>query len=192
MELEELNRHLRNDAIKDTGLSKNRLLNKKVSGPVHSLHPGGCGLNAIQMPEAGKGLLLRVQGEMFQIGNLRYIPVVAIAKVLAMRVTKEDKFHIENFGFLMFRDRRRGHKTDVMKTPTKDVSVRLVGKMVRTMILTISDLENAIEGFIMIAERFLNEEIFSGVCGISTRTHRLLWILKDLTYYGSTSDTYGR
>lgn len=120
------------------------------------LQAGADDFKSLASTEHFKSLVTAIRAEVSPITALRQIPAVAIAKVLSMRISRGEKFFLEHFAYVLWRDTDHAVYLGKIKTSLGDILVTKARKDVWTRIETINDLSNAMTGLISIVERLIN------------------------------------
>lgn len=107
-----------------------------------------------------------IRAEISLTTALRQIPAVAIAKMLSLRISKGEKFFLEHFGHVLWRDIDHPVYLSKIKTSLGDILVTKARKDIWAKIETITDLANAMTGLLSIVERMLHSTI---ICSSALR-----------------------
>lgn len=99
-----LDSYMRRDSSREINIAEVRLLIDATVIEICMLHAGADEIRSLNSSQLFKSLLMAIRDEVAPRAALRKIPSVAIAKVLSLRISRGDKFHLARFGPALWRN----------------------------------------------------------------------------------------
>lgn len=160
--LARLEKYLLEQKTQDIQLEEIKLLVDAVGPAIEMMQPGGSDLSKIDMSPRMSDFIKTVQMELYRPGGHRWVPEIALLKLLTMRFGSEDQFVLNHFGLLMFEDDSDAPKKPLhIKGPTRTLTVEPARGHIWERIRTWAQLTAVLDGLADAVHRLLHPSILS-------------------------------
>jgi len=119
-----LEKYLLDERTCDIKLEDARLLMNAPGAAIELMQPGGSDLSKIDMTPRMKDYISTMQMAMYKKGSCRWVPEMALLKLITLRFTEQDRFVLSHFGHILYEDKSDAPRTIMhLKGATRSLQV---------------------------------------------------------------------
>lgn len=156
-----LNEYVRRKATKEITIEDARILLDCMGNFIDNLFPGGADLRHVKMSNELRNYFPAVRRDLCgEQASLHSFPEVALARLLTLRLSKEDGFMLDMFGLVMVKDvSMTQNTTKAVRLRGKDVDVRRPRNDQWLPVFSIKAMKHVMEGIATATQALLHPSI---------------------------------